>query len=171
MDNITKKKINECVKRTLIYNSGKKIKRPVNFCSIQDTLLDNRCQSNVNPESAPGEDSAANERGLNLDCYGCPFMKSYIYASDALLGLKTRMALSYNDGGMPAPSGYAPARASSCAMQFLMNLLSLVRERCYLTFTNSMLNDAQNQVQCLNYTDLYQLISNIYEFCKENNIK
>lgn len=168
MDNITKKKINECVKRTLIYNSGKKIKRPVNFCSIQDALLDNRCQSNVNPETAPGEDTAASERGLNLDCYGCPFMKSYIYVSDALLGLKTRMALSYNDG---TPTTFIASRSSSCAMQFLMSLLSTTRERCYLTFTNSMLNDAQNEIQRLNYMNLYQLISDIYEFCKENNIK
>jgi len=170
MDNITKKKINECVKRTLIYNSGKKLKQPFAFCFVSNAPFDNRCQGNVNPDRAPGEMNLAQERGVDSNCFGCAFQKSFVYVSEALEALKARYALSTQTSA-GVESYFNNSRAYQSSINFVDNLLALTRATCYLTFNASMHEDSREALRLLRTSEMYDLITELYNFCKENNIK
>lgn len=170
MDNITKKKVNECVKRTLIYNSGKKLKQPLTFCFVSNAPFDNRCQGNVNPDRAPGELNLAQERGADSNCFGCAFQKSFVYVSEALGALKARYALSAQTSA-GVESYFNSSRTYQNSMNFVDNLLALTRATCYLTFNASMYEESKETLRLLRTSEMYDLITELYNFCKENNIK
>ena len=171
MDDITKKRINECVKRTLSINSGKELNVPLCFCFSCDTNYDNKCSNNTNPDRTPEENNNSVRRYLlTQDCFGCAFYKTYFYASDALRALKTYFSLALQKD---KPSGFerSASRIFGLGNSFFKNLLSLTREKCYLTFSNSLFNEAVSALSEMSYEQLYNLIIEVYNFCKENNIK
>lgn len=169
MDDITKKKINECVKRALLYNSGKKLDHPLTGCFVNNSELENRCNGSYNPIRIPGEERIANDMGLDSNCFGCAFSKSAYYVSDALRYCKSMFALSaQNSDNFSVTKRYDFAGRAN---NIIIMILNIARKMCYLTFSDAMYNSATRYINGLDENDYYDIIVKIHDFCKENNIK
>ena len=165
------KKIHECIKRTLLFESGKEV-RPVSLCFIQEYLLESMC---TGTSEALAEEQRENSELFSYypngsRCSTCPFLKSGMYVSDILRVLKTFGTLSLQDTGNTAErrKNYF---MSKCVEGFLVPLLNRTRARCYLTFSDSDKRAARQEISDMNFNDMLKLIIEIYDFCKENNIK
>lgn len=172
MDDITKKRINECVKRALTLNSGRELKYPLTFCFSNNIDYENKCTGNINPEKTPDENHSRRCYQLSSECFGCAFYKNYFFVSDSLRALKTYISLTFQKNEITGfENENARRKFYSLALTFLKNLLDLTREKCYLTFSNSMVIDAKNALDEMSPSSVYNLVIKIYDFCKENNIK
>lgn len=164
MDAATKKRINECVERTLLYNSGKKFsKGPLFICCLSHVSLLDKCDNNCNYVRTPGEVQILSElRDSPDNCYGCAFSRYFNYVSEALSFLKTTLAMDSQC------DCFDPCREAGALLE---RILILTRTSCYLTFTEQMFSSAMSEVNELSHTDMYNVILKMYNFCKENNIK
>lgn len=169
MDDITKKKINECVKRALIYNSGRKMKLPKSFCFLNNAEIENQCSGNINPDRLPGEQSAVEASRLDSCCFGCAFYKSFFYISDLIAFYKDSIALSLQSSSPFLKSQYGTMINKTKAL--FEEILSLTRTSCYLTFNTNLYNSAVKELSMLTPDKYYEMLTKIYDFCKENNIK
>lgn len=159
------KKIHECFKRTLMFESGKKI-QPVSFCLATHltTNGDTLCQ---------GTTEIANVERFSFPngsrCLTCPFLKSDEYISDALKTLRTLGLIYAQDNQIMA--SHRACYNDVCKELFLKPLVMKVRARCYLTFTDDDKRSVYNRICDLDFTQTFNLIDKMYTFTQENNIK
>ena len=176
MDNITKRKVNEAIKRTLIYNSGKKNNRS-GICLMQFFGCDSQvCMSNSNPEISPLEERETRECNISHTCYGCPFLKRTTSIFEQIILYKSILAFGYitsEDNESPFYSFGFDSKSFSVSevRNFLCDFLLIVKESCYLTFNEKMLKEANYEINTMSSYQLYFALCNMENFCKENNIK
>lgn len=176
MDNITKRKVNEAIKRTLIYNSGKKISHS-GICLMQFFGCDSQlCISSSNPEVSPLEERETREHNISHSCYGCPFLKRATSIFEQIILYKSILAFGYittEDGQSPFVSLGSNSKSFSTTevRNALCDFLLTVKESCYLTFNEKLLKEASYEVSTMSPYQLYFALCNMENFCKENNIK
>lgn len=160
------KKIHECFKRTLMFESGKKI-QPTIFClAVHLSNGDTMCQGT--------SEIANSELSYNLPngsrCLTCPFLKRDEYISDALKTLRT-LGLLYSQDNNQQMSSHKMCYVDVCKEMFLKPFVSKVRARCYLTFTDEDKRSVFNRFCDFDFDDTFNLINKMYDFVQENNIK
>lgn len=165
------RKIHECIKRTLIFSSGKKIK-PVALCFANNFFLDSPCSGTT---SASEEEHRENRELYGFfpndsRCASCPFIKYGEYISDALRILKT-FGLCCIQENSEVSEGRKRYFYSTCLDYFFQPLLDKVKSRCYLTFEESDRKYVINELHNMNFDKMLCLIGEMETFCKENNIK
>lgn len=166
MDSVTKRR-HECIKRFLIFNSGKKLKNPIHSCFVRNFRLeDNNCRSNSNSE----------ERAFNgnndSQCYGCTFSKCFYYFSDALKFYKSMLVIAVSEENF-AREGYSMLYdwVRSDAIELLRNMLASTQSMCYLTFKDKDKRDLTEYIMDIQPNEFIKLLSDMCDFCNENNIK
>ena len=166
MDSLTKKR-HECIKRFLLFNSGKELKYPIHSCFVRNMNLENNnCSRNSNRE----ERDRTGNGGDN--CYGCSFARTFHYFSDAIKYYKAMILTAMNEDVF-IREGYSPfydwARCDS--IELLKNLLLSTQTMCYLTFKESDRRALYDVLCSMKPKELIKTISDICDFCDENNIK
>ena len=84
------KNIHECIKRTLLFSSGKKI-NPVSICFVNNYLQESPClgTSTITEEEQREIMPLINSLPNGSRCLSCPFLKHGEYISDILRIIKT----------------------------------------------------------------------------------
>ena len=166
------KKIHECFKRTLIFESGKKLARPVAICFFHNFSSESNCAGTR--EASPEEQREFKELYSYYPngsrCASCPFLKSGEYISDALRIFKTFGMLCLQET-CDASERLKSNFLCSCIDGFLRPLIDKVKLRCYLTFGDSEKRMATNKLNEMDFNQVFNLIEKMEMFCKENNIK
>lgn len=160
------KKIHECFKRTLLFESGKKV-TPFSMCFTTYFSCKHIYLCNGTTEETSSERTELIESYPNGSrCGSCPFLKCGEYNSDIIKNLKTVGLISSQSEFSNSTYIFRDA----CVM-YLRKLAERVKERCYLTFTNDDKRFVINSIQDMDFEQVLNLIIKMDEFCKENNIK
>ena len=167
------KNIHECIKRTLIFSSGKKID-PISICFVNNYLQDSPCSgtSSLSEEEQREIISLVNNMPNGSRCLSCPFLKVGEYVSDALRMIKTfGLVCAQDKGDMNSVAEMRKSYFCSCVERFLRRILDKVRIRCYLTFSESDKKNMIYKINEMSFNELFHIIDEMEKFCKENNIK
>ena len=165
MDSTTKRR-HECIKRFLIFNSGKKLRNPVHSCFLRNAALEEKgCNKNSNREEK--------ERAqIGDNCYGCAFNKTFYYFSDAIKYYKS-MLLSTMNEPMFIQEGYSNSYdwVRNDIIELFKIMLVLTQSMCYLTFKEGDRRALIDVICVMSPNELIKLVSDVCDFCNENNIK
>lgn len=165
------RKFHECAKRTLILENGKKIV-PVFLCVANNVGLEDSCRGSDG--SIQSSDPEYKENGLEgiisgRNCLGCPFSRINYYFGEALHFMKDFFIVARKNKDLP-PALEDTVR-SNIIVRLLFPLVAKVRARCYLTLTDRDCDYIRSKIESYTNVELIKLLSDIENFCKENNIK
>ena len=166
------KKIHECIKRTLVFESGKPFK-PLSFCFVNDYGIENTCSG---AREAQEEEIRENRnfKFTNLPsdsrCMSCPFLKQEFFISDILKLVRDNLLIHLQNYSANEERSLLYLTGISID-RFFNPLLEKVKQRCYLTFTESDRRVANTKLREMDARQLFELVDSMEKFCKENNIK
>ena len=168
----TFKKIHECIKRTLIFESGKPFK-PLSFCFVNVYDVDNVCsgtQPAQEEEVRENRDFRFNCLPNDSRCVSCPFLKQEFFVSDILKLIRDNLLINFQNNSLDEERTLSYL-ISIIDDRFFSVLFEKVKQRCYLTFTESDRRTAFAKIHAMSAQQIFELIDSMEKFCKENNIK
>lgn len=152
------KKIDECIKRTLLYSCNyESINYKLCFnCSWgYNNISENICDGNTNHRS--------HDFAISDECKGCVLCKKFKTFPQVFHYLKALIVLGNN--------GRGESIVCRDILDAISRLLTDTRRVCYLTFSEREYLECWDRVKVMNFKELAVIVKNINDYCEENNLK